>query len=1156
MKKTERLINSVPCRKLVKFPLAMKLSIAAILMFSIQSFAVNSFAQNRITLNLRNVSLETVLKTIELQGEYNFVYKIEALPKQKNINILVRNEKLDIVMSAILKNTTLTYKEMRKNLIVIVDKSQSGGSVVSRILNGTVVNEKGEPVIGASVSLKGTTKGTSTNNDGKFAIEVDSEADSIIVSFINYQTQVLAVANRRDITVVLMPDSKNQQMAEVIVVGYEARKKEEVVGAVTTIKPEELRIPSSDLATALAGRAAGVIAFQRSGEPGADNVNFFVRGVTTLGYKSGPLILIDGIESSQTDLSRLVVDDIASFSILKDATSTAVYGARGANGVILVNTKKGKVGKAKIMFRVENSTSAPTHNVELADPITYMKMANEAVLTRDPIGRLPYLEDKINRTGTPGASPYIYPANDWKKILTKDFVNNQKYHLNVSGGGGVAKYFISGSLAQDNGLLKVDKINNFNNNIDLKSYSLRSNIDIDLTSSTVISVQLYGLFDDYSGPLRDGDDMYNLIMHSNPVQFPAVFPKDSAHQFVNHVMFGNQINPFSGGLYENPYAEMVKGYRQWNRSKMMATLQLNQNLNKWVKGLKIRGLINIDRMARTGINRFYNPFFYRISSYDPFTQDYTYYVMNSTSSRNPIGTVGTEYLGYNSEGTSAISFLHGEAAVNYDNRFGDHYLSGMVVSNIQQRVNSANSTFQLSLPFRNAGVSGRLSYGYDNRYNFDFNFGYNGSERFYKDQKFGFFPSAGVAWSIHNEKFFANARDVMNIFRIKYTYGLIGNDAIGRDQDRFFYLSEVFMDAGSRGAQFGRGDAGNTRWLSGVLVNRYANEDITWETSLQQNLGFELGFFKNLKINADLFNQMRNNILLQRVNIPSTMGLYQPGWANVGKASSKGFEVQLAYDKTLAGGAWLSGLGNFTYATNKILVNEEPQYKEAYRYRVGHNINQVFGLIAERLFVDDKEAQNSPNQNSVNAVMGGDIKYQDMNGDGQITNADVVPIGYPSVPEIIYGFGLSGGFKGVDLSFFFQGLANESFWINYAGISPFVNEAQVLKVIANDYWSEKNQNTQAFWPRLSNFVHSNNNRTSTWFMRDGSFLRLKQIELGYTIPRRITEKFKSSGLRVYFSGTNLLTFSKFKLWDPEMAGNGLGYPIQKVFNVGLSLNFN
>lgn len=1001
--------------------------------------------------------------------------------------------------------------------------------------------ETGDPLPGVTVMIEKSTRGVTTDVDGSFEIRAAS-TDKLVFSFLGMESQTIEVKNQTFIEVALLPATS--ELEEVTIVAFGKQKKESVIGAITTVNPKDLKVPSSNLTTALAGNMAGVIAYQRSGEPGQDNADFFVRGITTFGTNTNPLILIDGVELTSTDLARLRPDDIESFSILKDATATALYGARGANGVILVTTKQGTVGPAKISFRIENSMSAPTQTVDIADPVTYMKMHNEAILTRDPLGIILYSQEKIEMTEA-GKYPLIYPANDWKQMLFKDNTMNQRVNLNVSGGGGVARYYVAGSFNRDNGILKVDKRNNFNNNIAINNYDLRSNVNINVTNTTELIVRLSANFEEYSGPLLGGADMYNLMVHSNPVLFPAYYPADEDFQYAQHILFGNYNNSKI-----NPYAEMVRGYKEKSRSQILAQLELKQDLAFITKGLSARGMLNVSRLSQFAVNRAYNPFYYEIGRYNRLTGDYklieTY--------------IGTEYLGYGElpgEREQSSSFYF-EGSLNHVRDFGKHNISNLLVFQARENLNANAGSLQLSLPSRNLGLSGRATYSYDSRYFAEFNFGYNGSERFDKNNRFGFFPSAGGAWLISNEKFWEDIKPVVNNLKLRYSYGLIGNDQIGTAYDRFFYLSEVNMNDGGRGAVFGQ--EYNMRY-NGITINRYANPYISWEKSYKQNFALELGLWNELSIIAEYFTEKRDNILMTRSSIPNTMGLTATPRANVGEASGKGVDLMLEYQKSWNKDFWTSARGNFTYATSRFDVYEEPEYNEPWRSRVGLSLNQATGYIAERLFVDDEEAASSPPQYiGTSEYGGGDIKYLDVNRDGRITEADRVPLGYPTVPEIVYGFGVSTGFKGFDFSLFFQGTARQSFWINAGsangGTAPFINDAQILKAYADSYWSEENQNVYALWPRLSPTLNSNNVATSTWFMRDGSFLRLKQMEFGYTVPARITEKIRMNNLRLYVSGTNLLLFSKFKMWDVEMAGNGLGYPNQRVFNFGLNFSFN
>ena len=995
----------------------------------------------------------------------------------------------------------------------------------------------GEPLPGVSIMVDKSTRGVTTDIDGTFEIRA-LPTDKLIFSFIGMENQTIVVGNKTYVEIELSP--KSDELEEVTVVAFGKQKKESVIGAISTVNPKDLKVPSSNLTTALAGNMAGVIAYQRSGEPGQDNADFFVRGITTFGTNTHPLILIDGVELTSTDLARLRPDDIESFSILKDATATALYGARGANGVILVTTKQGTVGPAKISFRIENSLSAPTQTVDVADPVTYMRMHNEAILTRDPLGIIEYPQEKIEMTEA-GKYPLIYPANNWKEMLFKENTMNQRVNLNVSGGGGVARYYVAGSFNRDNGILKVDKRNNFNNNIAINNYDLRTNVNINVTKTTELITRLSANFEEYKGPLRGGADMYNLMIHSNPVLFPAYYPADEDFQYAQHILFGNYNNSKI-----NPYAEMVRGYKEKSRSQILAQVELKQDLAFITEGLTARGMLNVSRLSQFAVNRSYNPFYYEISRYNRLTGDYKLIETR----------IGTEYLGYGElpdEREQSSSFYF-EGSVNHARTFGKHSISSLLVFQARQTLNANAGSLQLSLPSRNLGLSGRATYSYDSRYFAEFNFGYNGSERFDKNNRFGFFPSAGGAWLISNEDFWADIKPVVNNLKLRYSYGLIGNDQIGTAYDRFFYLSEVNMEDGGRAATFGT--EYNTRY-NGITINRYANPFISWEKSYKQNFALELGLFDQLSVIAEYFTEKRDNILMTRSSIPNTMGLTATPRANVGEASGKGVDIMLEYQKSWNKDFWTSARANFTYATSRFDVYEEPEYKEPWRSRVGLSLNQATGYIAERLFVDDEEAASSPPQYiGTSEYGGGDIKYLDVNRDGKVTEADRVPIGYPTVPEIIYGFGVSTGYKGFDLSLFFQGSARQSFWINAAGTAPFINDTQVLKAYADSYWSEENQNVYALWPRLSTTWNSNNFASSTWFMRDASFLRLKQMEFGYTIPKRYTEKIKMNNLRFYVSGTNLLLFSKFKMWDVEMAGNGLGYPNQRVINFGLNFTFN
>ena len=1012
-------------------------------------------------------------------------------------------------------------------------------SAQTKIISGTVVDKEGIPLPGVTVVQLGTTNGTVSSIDGKYALSDISEGDSIRYSFIGFTTQI-RVAGQSDVIDIVLVES-SESLDEVQVVAFQKQKKESVIGSINTINPKELKIAPTNLTAAFAGKLAGVISYQRSGEPGADNAEFFIRGVTTFGYKNDPLILIDGLEVSSNDLARIEPDNIASFSIMKDATATALYGARGANGVILVTTKEGRKGKAKVSVRVENSISTPTMTNEFLGGVEYMELYNKALRTRDPNALLFYSKEKIEGTRR-NLDPNIYPNVNWYNELFKTAVFNKRANMNINGGGEVAQYYLSVSYTNEKGLLKVDNLNNFNNNIDINRYNLRANVNINLTKTTRAAVKFYSLFDTYNGPVNDANSIFGSVMQANPVNFPKYYPKAEPYLYVNHTLFGNKGN---GGM-PNPYADMVKGYKDRFTSTILSQFQLEQDLDFITEGLKFRGMASVRNYSMNENAREFTPFYYGMAEVE--TEDGIQHELYQIQE-------GTEYLNDPVVQNQANSSFYFELVTQYNRVFGDkHDIGGLLVFTRKESMNTLGGNAYSTLPSRNLGLSGRATYAYDSRYFIEFNFGYNGSEKFAEDHRFGFFPSAGLGWLVSNEPFFEELSSVVTNLKLKATYGLVGNDAISDPNDRFFYLSDVNLNDWSRGYTFGR-DFGNS--YSGYIINRYSNPDVTWEVAEKSNFGLELELYEKANLQVDYFIENRSNIYWAREYTPETMGLTAPISSNIGEAESRGIDISFDYNHSINNKLWLTSRMNFTYATNKVLKNGEPDYQYDYMSHIGQSINQQWGLVAERLFIDQYDLENSPpqfNQSSSGFnYKPGDIKYVDVNEDGQIDDRDMVPIGYPSVPEIVYGAGASAGYGNFDLSFFFQGVARESFFINPSNIAPFIDERNALKIISDNHWSDDNPDPFAFWPRLSTMSVPNNEYSSTWWLRNGSFIRLKSLEFGYTIPHSVSQRIKIENIRFYASGTNLFTISKFKLWDPEMAGNGLGYPPQQIFNIGVNL---
>lgn len=1010
------------------------------------------------------------------------------------------------------------------------------------IVSGEVTDSLGNLLPGVSILVEGTTNGTTTDFDGKYAINIKTPNAILVFSYLGFETQKIKVSDQKKINVILKEGL--DQLEEIQIVAFSKQKKNSVIGSITTVKVTDLKQPTANLTNSLAGQISGLISYQRSGEPGQDNAAFFIRGVTTFGFNNSPLILLDGLQITSDDLARLEPDNIASFSIMKDATATSLYGARGANGVVLVTTKEGKKGKARVSVRYENSISSPSKVNSFLGAVDYMELYNRAERSRDQSANLLYSKQKIEGTRN-GLDPNLYPDINWHKELFNDFAINRRFNANINGGGEVAQYYLSVTSANEKGLLKVDPLNNFNNNIDINRSNLRANININLTKTTKVSAKFYSLFERYNGPIVSASDIFRQVAQANPANFPKVFETDEITQFFNHTLFGNKGN----GGFPNPYAESVKGFRDRFANTTLAQFQVNQDLSFITEGLKMRAMASVRTYTENQNERSFTPFFYGLSEIETPTG-----IVNTLYQIQE----GTEFLNNPTVNNYGNSNFYYEGVLEYNRNFNEkHEVGGLLVTYFQEALNTigGNTAFS-TLPSRNMGISGRASYSYDSRYFGEFNFGYNGSEKFAEKNRFGFFPSIGIGWIISNEPYFQKNIPSVNMLKLRYTYGLVGNDGISSPSDRFFYLSDVNLNNGGTGYTFGT-DYNN--YYNGFIINRYANENVTWEVATKSNIGLELGLFKKINLIADFFTEHRRNIYMEREFIPETSGLTTVISSNIGEVKTNGIDLSLDYNHAFNGDFYITARGNFTYSTNKILVNGEPEFQNKNLSRIGYPVNQQWGYIAERLFVDQEDINNSPEQfngfSTSNSYLPGDIKYRDVNNDGVINELDQTPIGKPNVPEIVYGFGFSAVYKNFDFSVFMQGVARSSFFINPGEISPFVNERNALSIIADNHWSENNPNPNAFWPRLSTYQIENNEKPSTWWLRDGDFLRLKSIELGYTIPEKAGKLFSMAKTRLYFTGLNLLHFSKFDLWDPEMAGNGLGYPPQRVVNLGIQINF-
>ena len=1089
------------------------------------------------TVSLKNVTLKEVISYVEKNSQYVFFFKPEVINQSTQISVSLKNATVKQLLDKVSEQANIVY-EMKERQIVLKEKKVSEQSVSQkkRLLQGLVKDEQGNPIIGASIQLKNTGTGVITDLDGLFQIQVTDKNSVIVISYIGYVTQEISVGDRSSITVQLKEDTKS--LEEVVVTAFGAtQKKETMVGSIQQVRPAELKVPSSSLSTSFAGRMAGVIAIQRSGQPGADGADFWIRGKSTFGDATGVLIVLDGVEISSSDLNALDPEVIESFSILKDATATAMYGTRGANGVMIVTTQSGQdLLKPIINFRLETSMSQLTSVPEMVGGVDYMKLYNEALTTRGITTGL-YDDTKIRATEQ-GLNPLVYPNVDWYNEMFNKNAFAQRFNFNIRGGKKAVTYFMSASVKHDAGNLKSLSKDYFsyNNNINVMRYDFVNNLSIKATNTTKISLGLNVSLRDWKGPSAGVDGIFSMSREASPVDFPIVYPARNDKEI--YTLWGGMSGGIYNNGYRNPVAEYVVGYKKQFASTVNANIRLDQDLKMVTKGLKLHVLASFKNWSKTKTTRKagYNQF--EIDQYNEATGEYT------------LSRVGNEQkTALNTEGAATGDrriFI--QAYLDYKRKFGVHDVNAMLLYNQDQLDNNKPDNLLSSLPRRKQGIAARLSYAYDDRYLAEVNFGYNGSENFAKNNRFGFFPSIALGYNISQEKFWEPISNVISHFKLRGSYGLVGNDGIN---ERYAYLEDIVLSSDKWKYTTGVNQNVN---LQGPVWNRYYNPNLTWEVGKKLNVGFDMQLFHQVNLNFDVFKEIRSKIYMQKVNtLPDFIGTGETKiYENSGKMKNVGFDIALDYNKQITKDFFLSFKGTLTYAHNTILERDEPPFQLYPNLSsVGYSRGQHLVYVADGLFRDQADVDSHAEQTLGYIPQPGDIKYVDQpdangNCDGIINTNDRVYMGYPEDPEIVYGFGPSMKYKNWDFSFFFQGAARTS--ILMSGFHPFGKNATrgVMKFIADDYWSESNPNPNAAYPRLTRDTNANNTVNSSYWLRNGAFLKLKNAEIGYT--------FKM--FRAYLNGSNLLTFSPFKHWDPEMGGgSGMKYPTQRVFNIGIQFTF-
>ncbi|SFK57669.1 TonB-linked outer membrane protein, SusC/RagA family [Porphyromonadaceae bacterium KH3CP3RA] len=1000
-----------------------------------------------------------------------------------------------------------------------------------RKVTGRVMDVTGELLIGVNVMEVGTTNGTVTDINGTYTITVTSQNPELRFTYVGFRDRDVRIGNQGIIDVTLEEDV--EALDEVVVVGFGTQKKASVVGSITNVEPGKLSLtPSRSLSNNLAGMVSGVIAVQRSGNPWFNNSDFWIRGISTFTGNANPMVLVDGIERSIHDIDP---EEIESFSVLKDAAASAVYGVRGANGVIMINTKRGKIGKPQVDVRFERAYTSPIKLLDYVGSVKYLELMNE--MNADN-GQAPFVSEATLQNYKYQTDPELYPDVNWWEVVAKDQADNTKANISINGGSDILRYSLVLGYYGENGIIRRDPNQEWDSSLKVSRYNVRSNVDVNVTPTTLLRVNLGGFLQTKNAPPGNEETDFGIFYQAMRIP-PYVHPPIYADGRIPRVF-----------AKENPWAWATqRGFEKINHSKIEALTAIEQDLKFITPGLKAKLSFAFDKFSGNTVTRAKTPDYY-----------------NPASARDADGNIittishhGEQFLGHSRGADWGDQSIYLEGMVSYNRIFNDvHDVNTMILYN-QKDYDRGDA-----LPYRNQGIAGRFSYTYDRRYVGEFNFGYNGSENFAPGKRFGFFPAVALGWIISQEKFMQPVSNIVSNLKIRGSVGQAGNSILGRNiwDKRFAYISTI-VDTGS----YTWGTENNIYRL-GRAEGEIGVPNLTWETVTKSNIGFELGLWNNsVNYTIDVFKEKREDIFMARTNVPGSAGFNRVIWANFGKVDNQGIDMSLNINRQINKDWFVSAIANYTYAHNQVVEIDEPaSIVGTYRSQTGKPVGQLFGLIAEGLFTADDFDENGrlkegiPVQNfsDVNNLRPGDIKYKDMNGDGAITALDRTAIGGTRIPEIIYGFGANLKYKAVDFGFFFQGAGKTYQLLGGENWLPgSVLGAGNIFSNVDDRWTPENPSQDVFWPRLGNRAVANNEQASTWWLRNMSFLRLKNIEVGYNFPRTWVNKIGVRDCRLFIRGSNLLTFSKFKLWDPELeTTDGLKYPQMKSVSVGLNINFN
>ena len=1042
---------------------------------------------------------------------------------------------------------------MKQQIITLVAAAAlTAGIAEAKVVSGTVYSTvDNEPLIGATVAVKNGGVGVSTDLDGAFSIDLPDNAKTLVIRYVGMEPIEVAVNRLKSKGNEFHMEETKTALNEVVVTGMGTRKKITVTGAVTNVDMNDMKhYSTSNLSNALAGNVPGIIARQVSGQPGKNKSEFWIRGISTFGAGASAYILVDGFERESID--DLNIEDIESFTVLKDASATAIYGSKGANGVVLITTKRGKAGAVKVNAKFETSYNTRTKTPEFVDGVTYAKLLNEASITRSR--GMYYSPAEIELFGN-GLDPDLYPNVDWTDLILKDGSMSYRANLNLSGGGSTARYYASVSYVNDEGMYKTDKTlrDKYNTNANYSRWNYRLNVDIDLTSTTLLRLGTAGDLSMRNSPGMGDNDTWNSLFGYNAILTPTMY----SNGYVPMINLGRD------DYRSNPWVMTTQtGYNQeWNNN-LQNNVALEQDFRFITPGLKFVGRFGYDTYNYNQITHRKMPERYYANGRDKETGEIIFDKINGSQDMTQAS---------NNNGSRRI---FADLMLTYNREFKHHNNVGATIKfTYDDDISTQNigSDIKNSVSRTNMALAGQISYNWYYRYFVDANFGYNGSENFSDGHRFGFFPACSAAWNIAREPWMQWAKSWMDMFKVRYSYGKVGNDKIyqGGAQIRFPYLYTI-GDGNENAYNFGTiGSPTRSSYQQGIRYTALASNNVTWETATKQDVGIDLALFNNrFSFTIDYFHEKRTGIYMLRNYLPYMLGLESSPWANVGSVTSEGFDGHFRFEDKF-GPVSLTVRGNMTYSKNTIGNYDVENNVYPYQYQTGHRVNQLRGLVAEGLFKDYEDIRNHPKQ-MFGDVQPGDIKYKDVNGDGVVDNNDVCAIGATTTPNLVYGIGVSVMWNGFDFNIHFQGAGKSSQVISGKTVWAFSNDryGQILADLVDDRWVDAetaaqigipaNENPNAAYPRLVYCEHGashNNYRASSYWMRDFSYFRLKNLEVGYNLPKEICNKIHFDNIRFFVQGANLLTFSGFKLWDPEMgSANGEAYPLTKSITAGLQVN--